>query len=242
MKAVPRQEGVRYAAHVANRIGLERAQAAGVDSVIICLAASDEVARREDDGCLSTSDCMKIRQSLSEEARAGGLWVRVFLTYTWGSPYEAVAPERVQNICEALINADVDEVCLADNLGAATPADVDQVVRSVIEVVPPDRLALHFHDNRGMAVSNVLAGLARGISVIDVSAGGLGAKPSNCRFLPDGAAMVATEDVLFLLHGMGIETGVDIAKVRAAGRHIAERLDTPVLSRYSVAGPIDWMQ
>lgn len=242
MKTVPRPEGVRYAAHVGNGIGLERALAANVDSVVVCLPASDEVARREDDDCQSASDCMKARGSVIREALSQGLWVRIFVTYAWGSPYEAVAPQRISRICEELMNTDIAEVCLADNLGVATPADVDRVLQAVSEVAPPDRLALHFHDNRGMAVSNVLTGLARGVSVIDVSAGGLGGKPANCKYVPYGAAMVATEDVLFLLNRMGIETGVDLEKARAAGGGIAERLETPVLSRYSAAEPIAWMR
>jgi hydroxymethylglutaryl-CoA lyase len=240
MRRVKRSDNIRYSSHIPNRTGLERALEAGVDSVIICLAASDETARREDDDCRSTDDCMTNKlQSLVKEARAADLWVRVFLTNAWGCPYEGPVPhDRVREICTALASYEVDEICLADNLAAATPADVDGLLQTLGDVVALERLAVHFHDNRGMAVSNVLVSIARGIQTVDVSAGGLGGH-ANCAYVPRGPAMVATEDVLFLLNGLGVETGVDLERVRASGQWIAEQLGVPVLGRYTVAGPVE---
>jgi hydroxymethylglutaryl-CoA lyase len=239
MASIDRRSEVRYSAHIPNRTGLERALGAGVDSLIICLAASDETARREDDDCSSTDDCMNKLESLVRDAREAGAWSRVFLTNAWGCPYEGPIPhDRVRDICARLTGHEVDEICLADNLGAATPGDVHALLDEVTEAVPREQLAVHFHDNRGMGVANVLASLERGIETIDVSAAGLGGH-AGCAYVPRNPAMVATEDVLFLLDGLGIETGVDRERVRAAGHWAAEQLGTPVLSRYSLAGPVE---
>jgi hydroxymethylglutaryl-CoA lyase len=240
MQQVKRREGVRYSVHIPNRVGFERALKVAADSVIICLAASDETARREDDDCRSTDECMTTKlQWLAKDAKSKDMWVRIFLTNAWGCPYEGpIPPERVLRICQSLLEYGVDEICLADNLAAATPADVDTLLAKVSEVVPVEKLAVHFHDNRGMAIGNVLASLARGVGVVDTSTAGLGGH-ANCKYSPRNPSMVATEDVLFLIHGLGIDSGIDIEKVRQAGRNVAERLHVPVMGRYSEAGPVE---
>jgi hydroxymethylglutaryl-CoA lyase len=241
MKGITRRKGTRYLTHIPNQKGLERALQMGIDSVIICLSASDESARREDDDCNSTQDCLTNKlQYLVRDAQAAKVWIRIFLTSSWGCPYTgATPPEKVEQTCKTLLDYGVDEICLADNLAAATPSDVNRLLAKVEKIVPREKLALHFHDNRGMGISNTLAGLAHGVSVIDVAVGGLGANTTTCKYSPMNPVMLPTEDLLFLLNGMGVETGVDLDKASAAGKNIASLLQVRVLSRYGVAGPVE---
>ncbi|HLJ14277.1 MAG TPA: hydroxymethylglutaryl-CoA lyase [Bryobacteraceae bacterium] len=242
MKQIAKRNGngIRYAAHIPNETGFQRAREAGANSVIVCLAASDETARRDADGCNSTQDCMTNKlQRLAAEAKSHGMWVRIFITTAWACPYEGpIPPERIRQICETLIGYGVDEICLVDSLASATPADVDVLLSKVTEVVPKEKLAVHFHDNRGMALSNIRTSLNHGISVIDTAAAGLGGH-GRCSYIPRNPVMAATEDVLFMLSGLGIKTGVDIEKVQKAGHNVAHVLGVQPLGRYSLAGPVE---
>jgi isopropylmalate/homocitrate/citramalate synthase len=161
-------------------------------------------------------------------ATAKGLWTRGYVSVCFGCPYEgAVEPRKVLEVSTRLLDLGVDEVCLGDTIGVATPLDVDRVLDLVLADVSIDRLGLHFHDTRGTALANTLRALQYGCSIFDASAGGLG----GCPYAPGAAGNLATEDLLFMLRGMEIETGVDLDQVMAASRFISERLGRPLTSK-----------
>ena len=142
-------------------------------------------------------------------------------------------PERVLDVARRLVDAGCDEVSIGDTIGVAVPTQVADVMGRLKDAIPADHLAAHFHDTRGLALANVLAALQEGVSVVDSSAGGLG----GCPYAPGASGNLATEDLLYMLHGMGIETGVDLAAVAAASRALVVRLGRELPSRYLQAGP-----
>jgi hydroxymethylglutaryl-CoA lyase len=163
-----------------------------------------------------------------KRAKADGMWVRGSISTAFGCPFQGeVAVADVVRVCERLLALGVDELSVADTIGVGTPNQVVDVVGALDGVVPRDRLALHFHDTRGTALANIVAALALGVSIFDTSAGGLG----GCPFAPGATGNCATEDVLYLLRGMGIETGIDLDKLRAASRFMASKLGRPLASR-----------
>jgi isopropylmalate/homocitrate/citramalate synthase len=144
-----------------------------------------------------------------------------------------VNPEKVVEVARRLLETGCHEISIGDTIGVGVPSQVTDVMGRLKEVAPPSSLAVHFHDTRGTALANVLAALQTGIATVDSSAGGLG----GCPYAPGASGNLATEDLLYMLHGMGIETGVDLAKVAAASRAIAPRLGHPLPSRYLQACP-----
>jgi len=163
------------------------------------------------------------------EARKGGLWVRGYLSTCFGCPYEGrVPPEKVVEVARRLVELGCDEVSIGDTIGVAVPSQVADVMGRLGETLPRERLAVHLHDTRGTALANVLAALQVGIAVVDSAAGGLG----GCPFAPGASGNLATEDLLYMLHGMGIVTGVDLGTVVRASRGLASRLGRALPSRY----------
>ncbi|HYG69498.1 MAG TPA: hydroxymethylglutaryl-CoA lyase [Anaeromyxobacteraceae bacterium] len=157
--------------------------------------------------------------ALVPAARAAGLGVRGYVSTVWGCPYEGrVEPRRAAAVVERLLALGCDQVSLGDTIGVGTPNQTRELLR-LLRSVPAERLALHMHDTRGTALANVLAGLDEGITTFDASIGGLG----GCPYAPGASGNLATEDLVYMLHGMGCETGVDWAKLIAAGA-LAERL------------------
>ena len=164
-----------------------------------------------------------------ERALAGGLRVRGYLSTAFGCPYEgAVPPDKVIDVTERLLALGVFEVSVSDTIGVAHPGQVRDVLEKVVAKIPAERLALHFHDTRGTALANVLAALPYGITTFDASAGGLG----GCPYAPGAAGNLATEDLIYMLDGLGLETGVSLAAVTEASAFIAERLDHRLPSKY----------
>lgn len=232
MAALERRPGVRYPVLVPNERGLDRALAAGADAIAIFLGATESFSHRNLNAGIEAAFA-RVRPVV-ERARDAGVWVRGYLSVVWGCPYEgAVAPATVARLAEAMMAMGVEELSLGDTIGVATPGGVSDVVEAVGEKIPLERLALHFHDTRGTALANVLAGLLLGVSTFDASAGGLG----GCPYAPGAAGNLATEDLLYMLEGLGVPTGVDIEKVRAASLAIARILGRPVPGRYALAGP-----
>src|SRR5262249_47569436 len=163
------------------------------------------------------------------EARREGRWVRGYVSTCFGCPYEgAVDPAKVVEVARRLVEAGADEVSIGDTIGVAVPTQVTGAMGRLKTAIPAERLAVHFHDTRGTALANVLAALQEGIAVVDSSAGGLG----GCPYAPGASGNLATEDLLYMLHGMGIRTGVDLDKVAAASRALAPRLGRRLPSRY----------
>ena len=203
---------------VPNRQGFERAKAAGVSAIAIFTAASDAFNVKNTNATIDES--MARFEEFVGAARDAEMFVRGYVSTCFGCPYEGgVAPAKVAEVTLRLIRLGCDEVSLGDTIGVATPNQVDDVVEAVARHVGLSRLALHFHDTRGTALANVLRALQIGVSIFDSSAGGLG----GCPYAPGASGNLSTEDLLYMLHGLGIATGVDLAKVVAASS--ADRWD-----------------
>jgi hydroxymethylglutaryl-CoA lyase len=169
-----------------------------------------------------------------EGARLAGARVRAYISVAFGCPYEGrVSPPQVRAVAERLLHLGVDEIILGDTIGAARPSDINQLMDALLELAPVERWGMHFHDTRGMALANVLISLERGVTRFDSSAGGLG----GCPFAGPGAAgNLATEDLVYLLDGLGIEHGVSLERVMRASRFIASKVGHPLASKVFQAG------
>ncbi|MDP1570492.1 MAG: hydroxymethylglutaryl-CoA lyase [Vicinamibacterales bacterium] len=222
--------GVRYTALVPNLAGLERAMAAGVTEVAIFAAASETFSRRNINQSIDES--LATYRAVCDRARSAGVRVRGYLSTCFGCPFEgAIAPAAVAEAAARLLDLGVFEVAISDTIGIAHPGQIPGVLDAVTARVPLPQVALHFHDTRGTALANVLAGLDYGVTTYDSSAGGLG----GCPYAPGAAGNLATEDLLYMLDGLGIETGVSIDGVMAASLAIEPHLDHPLPSRYVTA-------
>jgi isopropylmalate/homocitrate/citramalate synthase len=222
-----KRPGVRYVALVPNEKGLERALATGVRDIAVFTAASDTFNRKNIN--MSVDESIAAQRPVVERAKREGMWVRGYVSTCFGCPYEGrVAPERVRDVALTLDQMGVDEISLGDTIGVGTPRQVESVLALLLEKLPAAKLALHFHDTRGTALANVLAGLGMGIAIFDSSAGGLG----GCPYAPGASGNLATEDLIYMLDGMGVETGVSLDKVVEASRFIAKALGRDLPSRY----------
>ena len=227
LAGITRAPGVRYTALVPNLQGLDRAVAAGVSEIAIFAASSETFSQRNINQ--SIADSLKTYADVCRSADAAGLRVRGYLSTCFGCPFEGhVPPQRVADLSARLIDLGVFEVAVSDTIGVAHPGQVPLVLDAVTARVPLDRVALHFHDTRGTALANVLRALEYGVSTFDSSSGGLG----GCPFAPGAAGNLATEDLLYMLDGLGVETGVSLDVVLEASRYIATRIDHRLPSRY----------
>ena len=227
---ITRRENTRYTALVPNLSGLDRAMAARVDEIAIFAAASETFSRRNINQTIDAS--LDTYREVCAAARAASLPVRAYVSTAFGCPFEgAVDPARVRDVSAALMDMGAREVSVSDTIGIAHPGQVPVVVSAVAERVPLEKIALHFHDTRGTALANVLTALQLGVAAYDSSAGGLG----GCPYAPGATGNLATEDLLYMLDGLGIETGVSLEKVLAASRFIEQRLGHPLASRYAAA-------
>ncbi len=227
---ITRRPGVRYTALVPNAAGLERAIAAGVDEVAIFAASTESFSRKNINQGIEPS--LETYREVCRQARAAGVRVRGYLSTAFGCPYEGeVPPERVSTLARRLIDLGVFEVAVSDTIGVAHPGQVPRVLEAVFARVAPSQIALHFHDTRGMALANVQAALPLGIRTFDASAGGLG----GCPYAPGASGNLATDDLVYMLDGLGIETGVSLQTLEEATDFIAARVDHPLPSRYAQA-------
>jgi isopropylmalate/homocitrate/citramalate synthase len=221
-----RRPGVRYPALVPNEKGLDAALAAGVDEIAVFTAASETFNQRNINASIAES--IARFRPVVERARAAGVRVRGYVSTCFGCPYEGpVDPQVVRRVTRDLFALGVQEVSIGDTIGVAVPPQVATVVGPLVQEFGVDALALHFHDTRGTALANVTAALPLGVRVFDASAGGLG----GCPYAPGATGNLATEDLLYLLHGMGIRTGVDLDAVVDASSIVAAALATPLPSR-----------
>jgi hydroxymethylglutaryl-CoA lyase len=227
---IARQPGTRYTALVPNLVGLERAAAAGVDEIAIFAASSESFSRANINQGIEES--FEQYGVVCARAHALGMRVRGYLSTAFGCPYEGeVSPDRVADLSARLLAMGVFEVAVSDTIGVAHPAQVEQVLEVLARQVPLDRVALHFHDTRGTALANVLTALQAGIVAFDASAGGLG----GCPYAPGASGNLATEDLIYMLDGLGVETGVSLVRLSEASRFIETKLDHPLPSRYAQA-------
>jgi len=224
---IVRRPGTRYSALVPNLAGLDRAMQAGVTDIAVFAAATETFSRKNINQGIEES--LEGYKAVCDRAIAAGLRVRGYLSTAFGCPYEGAVPAvKVIDVTERLLGLGVFEVSVSDTIGIAHPGQVRQVLEELVAKVPADRLALHFHDTRGTALANVLAALPYGIATFDASAGGLG----GCPYAPGAAGNLATEDLIYMLDGLGLETGVSLKAVTEASAFMAERLDHRLPSRY----------
>ena len=223
---ITRRPGVRYTALVPNLQGLARAREARVDEVAVFPAASETFSKRNINQTID--EALAQAKQVCDEARTMQLPVRAYLSTSFGCPFEgAVAPSRVAELTARLIDLGAYEVSISDTIGVAHPRQVSDVLGHVMQRVPASRLALHFHDTRGTALVNVYAGLEAGVAVFDASAGGLG----GCPYAPGATGNLATEDLVYLLDGLGITTGVQLETLAASSRAIEPLVGHPLPSR-----------
>ena len=227
---ITRRPGVRYSALVPNLAGLERAMAAGITDIAIFAASTKTFSRKNINQSIDES--FATYKEVSSRARAVGLRVRGYLSTAFGCPYEGdVPPEKVADLAARLIDLGVFEVAVSDTIGVAHPGQVPRVLAAVLARVPVAQVALHFHDTRGTALANVLASLPFGVQTFDASAGGLG----GCPYAPGAAGNLATDDLIYMLDGLGLETGVLLAALSEATKFIGSKIDHPLPSRYAQA-------
>ena len=227
---ITRSPGTRYTALVPNVQGLERALAARVSEVAVFAASTETFSRKNINQSIDES--LITYKEVCRRAREAGLRVRGYLSTAFGCPFEgAVPPQQVADVAARLVALGVFEVAISDTIGIAHPGQVPLVLEAVLARVPADHLALHFHDTRGTALANVLTALPFGIETFDASAGGLG----GCPYAPGAAGNLATDDLVYMLNGLGVETGVSLPALSEASAFMASRLDHPLPSRYAQA-------
>ena len=230
LAGIARRSGVSYPVLVPNMKGFEAARAAGAEEIAVFAAASETFSRKN----INCSIAESIDRFRPVAAAAGdaGIAVRGYVSCVLGCPYEGeIAPGAVADVAARLLEFGCYEVSLGDTIGTGTPARAQAMVDAVAERVPLVRLAAHFHDTYGQALANLLAVMERGMRVIDGSVAGLG----GCPYAQGASANVASEDVLYMLDGLGIETGVDLARLADAGRFICEALGRQPGSKVSLA-------
>jgi hydroxymethylglutaryl-CoA lyase len=226
-RGIRRKPGIVYSALVPNLRGYERALEAGIDEAVIFMSSSETHNRKNINKDIAST--LPVLREVAERALTDGKTVRAYVSTVFGCPYEGpVDSRRVLEIVQQLLDMGVREISLGDTVGLANPLQVGEMVERVAERFDLARFALHFHDTRGTALANVLAGLLAGITTFDSSLGGLG----GCPYAPGATGNVATEDVVYMLEEMGISTGVDLNRIVEASRFMQGVLGRELPSRY----------
>ncbi|BDG47088.1 hydroxymethylglutaryl-CoA lyase [Parageobacillus sp. KH3-4] len=224
---IERAPGVTYAALVPNQKGLEKALAAEVDEVAVFMSASETHNRKNINK--SIEETFSVLEEVVKTAKRAGKTVRGYVSTAFGCPYEGnVSIEQVIRVSERLFTMGIDELSLGDTIGVATPKQVLELLEAVLQCFPKEKLAMHFHDTRGTALANILVSLEMGITTFDSSLGGLG----GCPYAPGASGNVATDDLVYMLHGMDIATGIDVERLTAAALFIQDTIGRPLSSRY----------
>ncbi|MEO9588770.1 MULTISPECIES: hydroxymethylglutaryl-CoA lyase [Marinobacter] len=219
MAGIKRKAGVRYSVLTPNLRGFENALAAGVDEVAVFGAASESFSQKNIN--CSIAESLERFLPVMEAAKQHHIPVRGYVSTVLGCPYEGdIAPDQVAKVAKALAELGCYEISLGDTIGVGTPLKAKRMLEAVAAEVPIEKLAAHFHDTYGQALANLYAVLEEGVSVIDASVAGLG----GCPYAKGASGNVATEDVLYLLNGLGIKTGVDLNKLVTTGEWISEQL------------------
>ncbi len=215
---IERRPGVTYAALCPNARGLDRALAAKVDEIAVFVSASQTHNNKNVNKTIDQT--LKGFEPVIGPAVNAGLSVRGYVSTMWGCPYEGhVDPQRGLELAKRLLGAGCYQVSLGDTIGVGTPVQTEQILELFLSELRLEQIALHLHDTRGTALANVLVGLQAGITTFDASVAGLG----GCPYAPGAAGNLATEDLVYTLHGMGIETGIDLEKLWQAGQ-VAEAI------------------
>jgi hydroxymethylglutaryl-CoA lyase len=224
---VERRPGVRYSALVPNRQGLDNALAAGLTTVAVFLSASETHNKKNVNKTIAQT--LAAFEEVVEPARDAGVAVRAYVSTVFGCPYEGwVDPKVSLALTRTLRDMGIYQVSLSDTIGVANPKQVEEILEQVLAETPAADLAVHFHDTQGTALANCTVALTMGITTIDASAGGLG----GCPYAPGAAGNLATEDLVAMLHGMGIETGIDLDKLIEASRLASSFVGHELPSKY----------
>jgi hydroxymethylglutaryl-CoA lyase len=227
--------GVRYPVLVPNERGLDRAEAAGATAIAVFTAATDAFTQRNIG--MTVDESLAAFRPVLSRAAAAGFWGRAYVSTAFGCPYTGrVDPARAAAVGRRLLDLGADEICYGDTIGVGVPSQVGALTdASIAAGIPLDRTALHFHDTRGTALANVVAGLEAGVRCFDSSTGGTG----GCPYAPGAAGNLATEDLVYLLDGLGFEHGVSLDRVLEAARFISAVLGRPLESKVGQAGGWD---
>jgi hydroxymethylglutaryl-CoA lyase len=229
-KGIKRKIGVTYAALTPNMKGFEAAMAVNANEVAIFGAASEAFSQKNIN--CSIDESLQRFESIMQAAKAADIRVRGYVSCVVGCPYDGdIAAEKVAEVAEKLYKMGCYEISLGDTIGVGTPASVQKMLQAVSAKVPVDKLAVHFHDTYGQALTNIYAALAMGVKVVDSAIAGLG----GCPYAKGASGNVATEDVLYMLNGLGIKTTIDFDKLLAAGWFISDKLGKAPLSKVSIA-------
>lgn len=216
---LPVQEGIQYSALVPNLTGFQRAMETGIKEIAVFMSASETHNKKNINK--SMEETFPVLREVTEAATAQGIRVRGYVSTVFSCPYEGeIATESVVRVIEELLQMGIYEVSLGDTIGAATPKQVKEKLKVLLRHVPVERLAGHFHDTRGTGLANVYASLEAGVRVFDSSIGGLG----GCPYAPGSSGNVSTEDLVYMLEGMGVSTGVKLSEIVKAGAFIQEKL------------------
>lgn len=218
MNKAAKPDAPAFFALVPNMHGLERAQAARMKNIAVFMSASETHNKKNTNKSIAES--LKTFGDVIPKARAAGMKARAYVSTVWGCPYEgAVDPKRALAISKELRDMGADTISLGDTIGVGTPLQTKKILELILPEIPAENVAMHMHDTRGTALVNILAGIEMGVTEFDAAVGGLG----GCPYAPGAAGNVATEDLVYMLHGMGIQTGVDLDKLVAVAR-MAETL------------------
>jgi isopropylmalate/homocitrate/citramalate synthase len=225
-----RSDDLHYSALVPNLKGLEGATRSGVKEIAVFASASESFSQRNIN--CSISESLARLRAVTSEAKGRGMAMRGYVSCVLGCPYEGAVPlAAVEGVAAELANMGCYEISLGDTIGVGTPRHAQAMLSAVAQTIPLKQLAVHFHDTWGQALANILATLDKGIEVVDASVAGLG----GCPYAAGASGNVATEDVVYMLNGMGIETGIDLTKLAAAGRQITKVLGRKTTSKAAAA-------
>ncbi|WP_339227448.1 hydroxymethylglutaryl-CoA lyase [Oceanobacillus sp. FSL K6-2867] len=225
-RQIKRNPKVVYSALVPNMKGLEFALDAGIDAASVFMSASESHNQKNINKTIDAT--YPVLDEVIREAKQAGKRITGYVSTVFDCPYEGkITPDQVLRVCENLFASGADDLSLGDTIGTAVPTQVEQLLDVLMKHYPKDKLILHFHDTRGMAIANIMTAMHLGIHRFDSTVGGLG----GCPYAPGAAGNVATNDVLYLLHGLGIKTGIDEMKIQNAGIFIQNKLGKTLPSR-----------
>jgi hydroxymethylglutaryl-CoA lyase len=230
LRGITPRPHITYPVLVPNKTGLDRALASGATSIAVFTTASEQFSMKNTHS--SVAESLEQITRIVQAAKQQGLWVRAYLSCVLGCPYEGKVPyEKTAMLAYALDQLGCDEISLGDTIGVGTPHQTKQLIEIVTRYMPIEKVAVHFHDTYGQALANIYAALSLGVAIVDSAVAGLG----GCPYANGATGNVATEDVLYMLDGMGVKTGVDLKKLVAVGQFIAGILQRQIQSKVSIA-------
>ena len=226
LQAIKRETNCMYAALIPNKYGLERALQVNIDEASVFMSASE--SHNQNNINKSIDETFPVLKEVVLEAKSAGKQVRGYISTVIGCPYEGyIQPEQVLRVVDKYLEMDITEISLGDTIGVGVPIEVERLLEALLKRYPADKFAMHFHDTRGIALANIMKSMEMGISKFDSALGGLG----GCPYAKGASGNVATEDLLYLLNGMGIRTGVEMNALLKAATFVEQKLGKPVASK-----------